>query len=524
MSRAGNTRISLPENEGEAVTGMAKGFAPVLFLIVIALIVMILGRMVKREQTLVGTFLAMGVGRRDIIRHYVKYALIPGVIGSLFGLLLAVPLTGVFARFYIDNDYERMEYQLSWDIPSVVIALVVPAILYCMAAAIVTGRLLRRPAVELLNHTGAQGKTVGIWKKRRTGISRKLRLRSVLGHPGRSAVTVAGVAIASVCLLVGFIMYDSLSNIIENGLQETVHYAYLYTLNYLGTGELPDGAQDGEALLRMYYEVEGSTQQLSVQGIEDGSSYYPAETLDGEPVDVTRYYLTNAASATYGVEKGDTMTFYSIADLTKHEVKIAGIVADDLHCYLYTSRENASGIAGFEDVSYNMIVSDKPLSIGEELLAGTTVMTEHGDTLSDLMGPIMAIVYIVVILGAVLCLFILYLVINMIIGEGRTTISVMKVLGFSGKEITGSILNVNHILVLCGYLLAIPGAYQFAKVGFSDSIEEYGMYFAPVVKAGSLLAGFVIIWLAYETSLLLQKRKLAKIDMVEVLKDNRRNE
>jgi len=50
------------------------------------------------------------------------------------------------------------------------------------------------------------------------------------------------------------------------------------------------------------------------------------------------------------------------------------------------------------------------------------------------------------------------------------------------------------------------------------------MYFAPVLKISSLLIGFAIIWLAYEASLLLQKRKIKKIDMVEALKENRRNE
>lgn len=524
LSKDSDTRISVPENEGEGVTNMARNFAPVLFLIVVALVVMILGRMIKREQSLIGTFLALGIRKREIVSHYTKYALIPGVIGSVLGLLLSIPFTHAFSKFYIDNDYEKMSYSVTYNLPSVLVALVIPSLLYFLTAAIVAHRLLKKSAIELLNHTGKEGKSIGILKTKRMRIAGKLRIRSVIGHPGRSVVTLVGVMIAAVCLLLGFIMYDSLTHLMKDGLKETIHYEYLYALNYLGTEELPDGAEDGEPMLRIYYEVSGSTQQLNVQGIEMGSDLYPTVTVDGEIMDGDRYYLTSAGAATYGVGKGDTLTFYNIADLEEHKIEIAGIAEDNLHCYLYTSRENASKLAGFDQPVYNMLVSKKALHIDEDLVVSTTNMTEHGDTLSDLMGPILAIVYIVVILGAVLCLFIMYLVINMIIGEGQTTISVMKVLGFSRQEISSRILNVNHILIVFGFLLAIPLSYQVAKAGFADTIEEYGMYFAPVLKISSLLIGFAIIWLAYEASLLLQKRKIKKIDMVEALKENRRNE
>ena len=157
-------------------------------------------------------------------------------------------------------------------------------------------------------------------------------------------------------------------------------------------------------------------------------------------------------------------------------------------------------------------------------MASETKMTVTAETMDNLMGPMKAIIFIIEIVGIVLGVFVLYLIINMIVAETSTNISVMKVLGFSKKEISNRVLNVNHILVCLGYLLGIPAAYIFVKIGYSDTIENYGMLLSPVITVKAIVISFLLTWVTYELSLLLQKRKISRIDMVEALKENSRNE
>ena len=121
-------------------------------------------------------------------------------------------------------------------------------------------------------------------------------------------------------------------------------------------------------------------------------------------------------------------------------------------------------------------------------------------------------------------IFVLYLIINMIVSETSVIISLLKVLGFGRQEISNRVLNINHILVCIGFLLGIPIAYAFVKVGYSDTIENYGMMLSPVLTVKALVIGFVLTWITYDLSLLFQKRKISRIDMVEALKENNRNE
>lgn len=87
----------------------------------------------------------------------------------------------------------------------------------------------------------------------------------------------------------------------------------------------------------------------------------------------------------------------------------------------------------------------------------------------------------------------------------------MKVLGFSRKEISNRVINVNHLLVCIGFLIGIPIAYGFVKVGYSDTIENYGMLLSPVLTAKTLVIGFVLTWVTYEITLLIQKRKIVSV-------------
>lgn len=520
LAATANTRISLPVNEGDAVSNVATMYAPVMFIIVLALIVMVLGRNIRNEQYLLGTFIALGFSREQIIGHYMRFGLIPGIVGSVVGTIASIPVTKAITYFYIAYDFETIDYTVRYDIASILAALILPSAIYCLAIALQVAKLLRKSAVDLLRNTGRDSRAIGIMRNCHAKTQLKMRVRSVIGHPGRSVVTIIGVCVAAFCILAGFIMSDSLDSLMHDGLTSSVKYEYLYRLKSLENG-FPD---KGEALFQNYYEIEGNTVQLSTQGIDEGSKYFPDKTDTGEKLDLDKYYLTSAAAETYGVNAGDELTFYNIADLKEHRVKISGVVTDNTHCYLYTSRDNATKLAGVDSGTYNCIISDKKLDLDKNLVAGETNMKVSADTMDNLMGPMKAIIIGIEILGIVLGVFILYLVINMIVSETVTNISVMKVLGFSRKEIVSRVIDVNHILVCIGFLIGIPAAYVFVKVGYSDTIENYGMLLAPVLTVKAVVLGFVLTWITYELSLFLQKRKISRIDMVEALKENNRNE
>ena len=60
---------------------------------VIAVIAMVLARMVKREGKTIGTLLALGYRKKELVRHYMVYGMIPAFAGDILGILLCIPFS-----------------------------------------------------------------------------------------------------------------------------------------------------------------------------------------------------------------------------------------------------------------------------------------------------------------------------------------------------------------------------------------------------------------------------------------------
>ncbi|HEX6836485.1 MAG TPA: ABC transporter permease, partial [Polyangia bacterium] len=93
--------VRLLQMDVEGYKGMAA-FFPLLFLGVGAFIVAaLLGRVVDAQRPLIGTFLALGVGRARVLGHYLAYALALGgsgaVVGAVVGLAAAPAMTREYA-------------------------------------------------------------------------------------------------------------------------------------------------------------------------------------------------------------------------------------------------------------------------------------------------------------------------------------------------------------------------------------------------------------------------------------------
>lgn len=519
MASSANTRISYPIKEGNSVNFMAQGGCPVFFIIVVSVIALVLSRIIKRERKLLGTFMALGYKKSYIIRYYATYGLIPGLIGSILGLLVSGKMTSIFVSFYIDNDFEAFPYELKYSIAAIIISLIIPTILYVLTAIIVVSVMLRKPAIELLNGIKKEDQSVKMLATKRTKISFKMQIRSMFGHKMRSFAALLGVIVASTCMLIGFNSYNAVTYVMNNGVNNNTKYEYQYVLNYMGEGK----PEKGEGLLTYTYEVENIDTQLTLMGIDKDSSCFETDTMEGDAWNDNQYYLTYAASQTFHVDCGDTLRFRNSVTLKEYEVKISGIIKDDMHPYLYTGKKNAAEIMDVAEDNFNVIVSSEKLdNLKDEDVTMTVNTGSSQESLEALMEPIMSVIYIIEAVGFLLAVFVLYLIVDMVVNENRSTIVLLKILGLRKREISRMVLNTNHILVVLGFLIGMPIAYAFSSHQYRKEIAQYGMTFSVHINPVTIIIAFLLLWVAYQFSLFLLKRKAFKEDMVESLKDVRK--
>jgi putative ABC transport system permease protein len=94
----------------------------------------------------------------------------------------------------------------------------------------------------------------------------------------------------------------------------------------------------------------------------------------------------------------------------------------------------------------------------------------------------------------------------------------MKVLGYRKKEVYSLILNSSFFLVVIGYILGVPLLLASLSAMFKSMTKTMTVSFPVVINYVYVIVGFVIIYLTYEISKALSKKKVNRISMTEALK------
>ena len=196
---------------------------PTLVLIVAALSIFIaLSRMVQAQREQIGLFMAMGYSRGTVLRHYLAYAALIALVGSLagvaLGLWLGAGLTGVYAETLgiplVEHKLQLLPPIMA-SVVSMVIALIAGLVPAWRSARMQPAAAMRRdPQVALV-----KGSIPWIERALRLvltpPLTLRIPLRAIFRTRVRSLYTVAGVSFAMVLLLTSAGIFDTMTNMLN---------------------------------------------------------------------------------------------------------------------------------------------------------------------------------------------------------------------------------------------------------------------------------------------------------------------
>ncbi len=517
LSADGNMRITFVHEQADMFI-MSSWFILVIFpLLTVALVCILLGRRIRAEQKLIGTLSAMGYERSKLMRHYSLYAVIPGVVGGLLTSVAALLLARPFGSLGL-ADYEPMKPDFTLPVWVAVAGVVIPTAIYYAAAMLRVRKLLKADTVALLSgKVGADAKSSKILSHRKTTVKRKFAVRQLVGSPGRSFVIFLGIFLGAMIVAFAFSFIDSVQAVGKEAHGEFGSFKYEYILNSLENGK-PD---EGEPMLVLQYENERSS-RFSLLGIDRDATLWNLTTVDGNKADLENgFYISTLCEATFGVHKGDTFTFRSIATLEEQTVEIDGVIKNGYQSYLLTSREKAAKIAGIDEKSYNAVLADKALPYKSDEVTEIISDKTYETQMENMMTAMGGLIYAFMIIGMIVCIAALYATINTMITENGHNISMLKVLGFDDRRIDSMILSSNHLLLIPGIVLGIASAYGVMAWYCKEFVEIEHIMIPATLYPQSILYTALITMASYVISLLLLRRKIGRTDMIEALKDGR---
>lgn len=187
------------DSELKQLDAMTRVIPPIFLLVSTFLVYVVLGRMVSTERAQIGLLKAFGYSDRAIGWHYLKFAfaiaLVAIVLGSLAGIWMGRGMTSLYAQYY---RFPFLEYHLSPGVFLTAGALAVGssslgALAGVRSAMALAPAVAMSPPAPPVYHAGPVeriGRRAGF-----TAIGHMI-VRHIARWPGRSAITVLGVALS----------------------------------------------------------------------------------------------------------------------------------------------------------------------------------------------------------------------------------------------------------------------------------------------------------------------------------------
>lgn len=513
-----NPRIVMVDQQAEMFIIMAYLLLCILPLIAVALVSIIISRKVKSEQRMIGTLSAMGYKKGQLMRHYAGFAVLPGLAGgvltAVISALAAQPLSEMGLQ-----DYEPMRVVGHLKAFDAVLGVVIPTVMYALAALLSVRKLLKKDTVLLLSGNADSGrktlKRVFVGKK--MSFRTKFAARSLLGNPARSFVVLLGVFLGCFIMLLGQAFFDSITHMGDAAADAMGSFEHEYILNEL----LDENPYGGETMLVSAVEsADGGS--LSVIGASGGSSYLKLEDQSGSPVPIDEgYYITSLAELVFGWHEGDHVTVYNPLSLEENEITISGVIVNNVQKSIVASKSLVAELTGLDEQYFNCIISDQALSIPESMIAEEIQPSDIADQAKAMTNQMEFLLQMIIALGVIICVAAVYVAVNMLVTESRSSISMLKVLGYRDRQIDRIVLQSHHILLPIGILLSIPATYAACDAFFKMMVDFGVMLIDSYISLSSYVIAVALTVLCYFASLWLLRRKVKRVDMIESLKDNR---
>ena len=548
-----NKTVSLqdfvPAYENQAITftgedmGSDRAMMVVLLYIIIAIMAFVFAvttaNTIGKEASVIGTLRASGYTRGELVRHYMAMPVLVTLISAAVGNLLGYTfLKNLCADMYYGS-YSLPTYVTRWNADAFWMTTAVPVALMIFINWFVLARTLHLPPLQFLRHdlSRRSGRRHALPLPKLLPFFTRFRVRVILQNLGSYAVLFIGVLFANLLLSFGLMLPDALN-----------HYSETIGDNMLCSTQtvlqIPYSAMNEDNKLNalvsmMLFRMETETEENNAEPF----SAYTLQTLSTEeggiakPESVMLYgvepdsryvslpgsgvYVSAAYAEKYNIGAGDTVTLREKYEDTQYTFAIDGVYDYMGAIAIFMPRDTLNRTFDLGSGYYGGYFSDAPLTEIDEKYVGSVIdydaLTKISRQLTVSMGSMMGLVN-----GFAIMIFVVvvYLLSKMIIEKNAQSISMAKILGYSGGEIARLyLLSTTVVVVLC-LAVSLPIEVYIMRLLFHAILLEsmtgwISLWVSPTLYPRMMAAGLI----SYAIVAAMEYRRICHVPMDEALKN-----
>jgi putative ABC transport system permease protein len=527
--------VRLLQMDVDGYKGMAA-FFPFLFLGVGAFIVAaLLGRLVDAQRPLIGTMMALGVGRARVLAHYLGFALALGGTGALAGAVVGLVVAPALTREYaLELGIPFVTATMRWSLAASGIALGGGVAL--LAGALPAFHACRlHPAEAMRPPRPSTGPLARAARRFGAALPVRMAVRDVLGRPLRSLGTALGVAAALLLVLTTGATLDSMRTVVTR----LFHDARRYDLQvYFGAPEPLDdvrarltsipGVTSVEGVLTLPVALEGhgkTDRDVLLQGLRDDAKLLRSVKLDGRvaPPGTGGIVLTRAIAKDLDVRIGDTVV--ARAPLGGYgSFRVDGFADATLGKTATARRADLAHAFGVDHQVTSAVLRVRPGEAARVRRAVAALpdaayledLSHMRDQVRDVMALGWFMLLAMLMCSVVLAVAILFNTATLGILERRRELATLRALGRTVREIALGMTLEHGLLCIAGLAIGLPvsiWAIRHVLALYSSDLFRLPFVLSPATVA-TAASGILIVLLVAQWPALRQVARESLADAV----------
>lgn len=529
-------------NQAINFTGDDMGSDKTMIIVLLYILIVILAfvfsvtisHTIVREAAVIGTLLASGYTRGELLRHYITPPIIVTLVSAIAGNVLGYTFFKNMVAGLYYNSYSLPTFHVVWNAEAFILTTLIPILIMLAANFIILSRNLKLTPLQFLRRDLSRRKQRKAVPLLNLPFFHRFRIRIILQNLSGYCTLFAGILFAAIILLFGMMM-KPLLNHYQNEVTDSMPAKYQYVLK----AKIPTKIEQAEPLCTtsLTYDAKERSEEISVYGIMENSRYFKEELpKDG-------VCISDGFAEKYQIKTGDVIHLHETYDEGSYDFTVKkitdypGSLAIFMTNQTYTDTfDTETGIydIDYTDIElllrrlstpddglyYNGYFSDKKLTdIDEKYIAACITiddMTKVSRQLNVSMGSMFDVIKV---FATVMAALLIYLLTKLILERNSTAISMVKILGYSNNEIARLYLLATSIVVILSILISLILATELISLIYRTFMLDFGgwltCYFAPWIYP----AMFLMLLLAYGVVAVLQFHKIRKIPMDTALKN-----
>ena len=532
------TNMTLTENqmksggiyaELEGGEAMTMGISVSISAIAVFIVLMITYKIVKNERIQIGVLKALGYTKYEILMPYIIMLSIISLPLLLIGYFLGIYAAPLMANLYLEF-YLIPSGVITTNLKVLGISIFIPLVVILGLSTFLIGKMLSKRAIHLIKDS--KNDKVGLFTilgskiLKNTKPQTKFKYSYILANTNKFVIFFFGILLSSMLIIMAFMMsnfFDKMTLDYYNSVD------YVYDGYVDMTKDYPTLDDEHEKYISLPTPLY-KDDTITVTGLESNNKLH--KLFDDKSEDITSLLddgiiINKGFNLTYNIDIGDTIEV-SIND-DEYDLEVVGVNDEYSSPKIYMDRVKLSNIVmsnedfkeltDFDDDEFYTGVYSKD-TLSEDDFASVINKNDLLSQTEGMQGFISLSVGYAIMSAVFIAVIVLYVLTTMSVEDNYYSISLLKVMGYSKKEVNSMMLNSYLIYSVISYLISIPITVFSLDLGMKYLAKEFNMILPFEFELWHGICGLIVVMIIFFIGSFAAKRKIEKISLQEVLKSH----